>query len=72
MVVTAIVISFITAISIATVRAVLTPVRRILRATAQVAKGDMQVRVPRGGIRELDTLAGAFNGMAGKLAKPNA
>jgi diguanylate cyclase (GGDEF)-like protein len=66
--VTAIVILFITAISIATVRSVLAPVRRILRATAQLAGGDMQVRVSRGGIRELDTLANAFNEMAERLA----
>jgi diguanylate cyclase (GGDEF)-like protein len=72
MTVTALVIMFITAISIATVRAVLTPVRRILRATARVAKGDMQARVPRGGIRELDTLAGAFNEMAARLAEAQA
>ena len=72
MAVTMIVILFITAISIATIRAVLTPVRRILRATERISKGDMQVRVPRGGIRELDTLAGAFNDMAARLAAARA
>jgi diguanylate cyclase (GGDEF)-like protein len=66
--VTTIVILFITAISIATVRSVLAPVHRILRATAQLASGDMRVEVSRGGIRELDTLASAFNEMAAKLA----
>ena len=72
MAVTTIVILFITAISIASVRAVLIPVRRILRATERLSKGDMQVRVPRGGIRELNTLAGAFNEMAARLAQAQA
>jgi diguanylate cyclase (GGDEF)-like protein len=71
-VVTTIVILFITAISIATVRSVLTPVHRILRATAQLASGDMRVEVSRGGIRELDTLASAFNEMAAKLSAAQA
>ena len=66
--VTTIVILFITVISIATVRSVLTPVRRILRATTRLASGDMRVQVSRGGIKELDRLAGAFNDMAARLA----
>ena len=70
--VTTIVILFITGISIVTVRSVLTPVRRILRATAQLAGGDMRVQVSRGGIRELDTLAHAFNEMAARLAEAQA
>ncbi len=65
---TAIVILFITGISIATVRSVLAPVRRILKATSQLAGGDMRVQITRGGIRELDTLAHAFNEMAARLA----
>jgi diguanylate cyclase (GGDEF)-like protein len=70
--VTTLVILFITAISILTVRSVLTPVRRILRATARLANGDMRVRVARGGIRELDKLASAFNEMAASLATAQA
>jgi diguanylate cyclase (GGDEF)-like protein len=70
--VTIIVILFITAISFLTVRSVLTPVRRILRATAQLANGNMRVRVARGGIRELDNLANAFNEMAARLAAAHA
>ncbi|HEY4970350.1 MAG TPA: EAL domain-containing protein, partial [Steroidobacteraceae bacterium] len=70
--VTTLVILFITAISILTVRSVLTPVRRILRATARLANGDMRVRVARGGIRELDKLASAFNEMATSLAAAQA
>jgi diguanylate cyclase (GGDEF)-like protein len=71
-IVTALVILFTTVISVATVRSVLTPVRRILRATAQLANGDMQVRVARGGMRELDKLASAFNEMAAALAAAQA
>ncbi len=70
--VTTLVILFTTAISILTVRSVLTPVRRILRATARLANGDMRVRVARGGIRELDKLASAFNEMAASLAAAQA
>jgi diguanylate cyclase (GGDEF)-like protein len=70
--VTTLVILFITAISILTVRSVLIPVRRILRATARLANGDMRVRVARGGIRELDKLASAFNEMAASLAAAQA
>ena len=65
---TIVVILFITAISVLTVRSVLAPVRRILKATAEVARGNMRIEVTRGGIRELDTLAGAFNEMAERLA----
>ena len=70
--VTAAVILFTTAISIATVRSVMAPVHRILKATTRLARGDMGVQVSRGGIRELDTLAGAFNEMAARLAAAQA
>jgi diguanylate cyclase (GGDEF)-like protein len=70
--VTTLLILFITAISILTVRSVLTPVRRILSATARLANGDMRARVGRGGIRELDKLASAFNEMAASLATAQA
>src|ERR1700722_11690104 len=64
--VTTLVILFITAISILTVRSVLTPVRRILRATARVANGDMRVRVAPGGVREQGKMAGGFNAKAAR------
>lgn len=70
--VTAVVIAFIAVISIATVRSVLAPVRRMLQATAQMTRGELRVSVVRGGIRELDTLAGAFNEMAAHLAAAQA
>jgi diguanylate cyclase (GGDEF)-like protein len=63
---------FIALISIMTVRSVMTPVRGMLKATGQIADGDMEARVPRGGLRELDTLAVAFNAMAVKLADAQA
>ena len=66
--VTVIMILFITAISVLTVLSVLNPVRRIVKATMQLSRGEMQAQVPRGGIRELDKLAGAFNEMAARLA----
>ncbi|HXN10453.1 MAG TPA: EAL domain-containing protein [Steroidobacteraceae bacterium] len=55
-------------ICVLTIRSIVLPVRRMLRATARVASGDMDARVPRGGIKELDTLAIAFNHMAEQVA----
>jgi diguanylate cyclase (GGDEF)-like protein len=57
-----------TGVCILTVRSVLVPVRRFLDATTQLALGNHRVHVPPGGIRELDTLANAFNEMAWQLA----
>ncbi len=56
------------AIGAAIVMSVLAPVGRMLKATVKIANGDMGVRVPRGGIKELDTLAVAFNQMADQLS----
>ena len=56
------------AISIFTVRSVVIPVRRILKAFGRLAVGDASVRVSRGGLKELDILAGAFNDMSSRLA----
>jgi diguanylate cyclase (GGDEF)-like protein len=55
-------------ISLATVLSIVRPVRRLLDATATLAKGDSAIRVARGGIKELDTLAVAFNVMADQIA----
>ena len=56
-------------VCILTVRSVIVPVRRFLDATTKLARGDDRVRVRSGGsIRELDTLASAFNEMAQQLA----
>jgi len=66
--VTAVVLLLVTAISVLTVRSIVRPVRRILEGSSALAAGNARVRVARGGIRELDTLADAFNDMASKLA----
>jgi diguanylate cyclase (GGDEF)-like protein len=59
-------------ISLGTVLSIVRPVRRLLNASAQLAKGDSAIRVARGGIKELDTLAVAFNAMADQLASAQA
>jgi diguanylate cyclase (GGDEF)-like protein len=51
-----------------TVMSIVGPVRRLLKATARLANGETNVRVQRGGIKELDTLAIAFNQMADELS----
>jgi len=56
------------AIVVGTVLSVVRPVRRLRDATARLAKGDTAVRVLRGGIKELDTLAVSFNVMADELS----
>ena len=59
-------------ISIRTVMSVVGPVRRIRAATLKMAGGETGARVNRGGIRELDDLAIAFNQMAEQLADAKA
>ena len=70
--VTVIVLLLVTVISILTVRSVVRPVRMILRGTNTLGAGNHQVQIPRGGIRELDTLAEAFNDMAARIASAQA
>jgi diguanylate cyclase (GGDEF)-like protein len=65
--ITAGVLALLSAISFWTVRSILIPVDRILDATRKLAGGDVAVRVPRGGMKELDSLARAFNRMASQL-----
>jgi diguanylate cyclase (GGDEF)-like protein len=67
--ITAAVLCVLLTISVLTVRSILVPVSRMLRATDKLASGDLDVQVPRGGIKELDTLAVAFNRMAAQLAE---
>jgi diguanylate cyclase (GGDEF)-like protein len=55
-------------IALGTVLSVIGPVRRLRDATQRLAAGETAVRVQRGGVRELDTLAVAFNTMAEELA----
>ena len=66
-IVTAIVMFVICLISVFTVRSIVLPVRRLVKAAGQLAKGKPNVAVSRGGIRELDQLTGAFNEMASQL-----
>lgn len=54
-------------ISIGTVRSIVVPIRRLLRATSQLGKHGPHEPVPRGGIKELDTLAQSFNQMAEEI-----
>ncbi|HEY5761449.1 MAG TPA: EAL domain-containing protein [Steroidobacter sp.] len=56
-------------ISIATIRSVVLPVRRLIDASEKIAAGEPNARVPRGGIKELDSLAVAFNNMAERLTQ---
>jgi diguanylate cyclase (GGDEF)-like protein len=57
-----------TYILVGTVVSILRPVRSLLRATGQIARGETNARVPRGGIKELDAVATAFNVMADELS----
>jgi diguanylate cyclase (GGDEF)-like protein len=63
------VLGLILAISILTARSVTSPVRHLIQATHRLGSGDDVARVKRGGMRELDQLAGAFNAMADQLAE---
>ncbi|HEY6644044.1 putative bifunctional diguanylate cyclase/phosphodiesterase [Povalibacter sp.] len=56
-------------VSLLTVSGVTAPVRHLTKATRRLAAGARHARVPRGGVRELDTLAGAFNQMAEKIER---
>jgi diguanylate cyclase (GGDEF)-like protein len=66
--VSGIVLAVLAYICIATIVSVVRPVRRLLAATGRLAKGEEVPAVARGGIRELDTLSLAFNGMAEQLS----
>jgi diguanylate cyclase (GGDEF)-like protein len=54
-------------ISLRTVRSIVVPIRRLLHATNQLGKHGTHEPVPRGGLKELDTLALSFNEMAAEL-----
>jgi len=62
----AVIISVFT-ISLLTVFSIVRPVRRLVDAAARLAAGDTRVTVARGGMKELDQLAGSFNQMAQHL-----
>ena len=44
------------------------PVRRLIKATRQLATGNRMARAPRGGLAELDVLAESFNAMADQIS----
>lgn len=71
-VISAAVLVLLLVISVATVRSIVGPIRKFMLTTARLANGDADARVGRGGIKELDTLALAFNQMADKLAAAQA
>jgi len=62
-------LGLILAISLLTAVSVTRPVRRLIQAINRLGSGDEATRVRRGGTRELDQLAGAFNAMADQLAE---
>ena len=59
-------------VSIWTVMSIVGPVRRIRSATRRLAAGEIDVKVQRGGIQELDDLAVSFNQMAERLSQAQA
>ena len=56
-------------VSIGMAMRIILPVRKLLRATHRLASGELATRVERGGIKELDSLAVAFNLMAERVAQ---
>ena len=66
--VSAVVLILLLYVCFATIFSIVRPVRRLVAATARLAKGENARVVASGGIRELETLAVAFNAMAEQLA----
>jgi diguanylate cyclase (GGDEF)-like protein len=62
------VLALLLAVSAAMVIRVVGPVRRLMLASRRIAEGDTDIRVSRGGIKEMDSLAVSFNQMAERLA----
>jgi diguanylate cyclase (GGDEF)-like protein len=70
--VSAVVLVVLAYICVITILSVVRPVRRLLEATTRISKGQIATHVAPGGIRELDRLSHAFNGMADQLAAAQA
>jgi diguanylate cyclase (GGDEF)-like protein len=66
--ISAAVLAFLAYIAAGTAMSIIRPVRRLVHAAAQLAQGDTDVRMRRGGIKELDTVAVAFNRMAEEIS----
>jgi diguanylate cyclase (GGDEF)-like protein len=62
------VLALLLAVSATMVTRIVGPVRRMMLASRRIADGDTDIRVARGGIKELDSLAVSFNQMAERLA----
>jgi diguanylate cyclase (GGDEF)-like protein len=61
------ILGLVVAIALVILFGITAPIRRLLLGTRRLARGALEVRVPRGGLRELDELAMAFNDMAEAL-----
>ena len=59
-------------ISAYTVRSILLPVSRLIRSAHDIAQGKLTADIARGGIKELDALADAFNQMAKQVGAAKA
>jgi diguanylate cyclase (GGDEF)-like protein len=70
--ISAAVLALLAYIAIGTAMSIIRPVRRLVRAAAQLAQGDTAVRMRRGGLKELDTVAVAFNRMAEEISASRA
>jgi diguanylate cyclase (GGDEF)-like protein len=68
----AVVLALLLYICFVTIFSIVRPVRRLVTASARLARGENARVVASGGIRELDTLGVAFNSMAGQLAAARA
>jgi diguanylate cyclase (GGDEF)-like protein len=64
----ALLVALLTYVAVGTALSIIRPVRRLVQATASLARGDSAVRMPRGGLKELDTVAVAFNQMAEEIS----
>ncbi|HEV7431687.1 MAG TPA: EAL domain-containing protein [Steroidobacteraceae bacterium] len=61
------ILGLLAAMAVVILLGVAAPIRRLLESTRRLARGALDARVPRGGVRELDELAIAFNDMAEAL-----
>jgi diguanylate cyclase (GGDEF)-like protein len=61
------VVTLVFIVSLLTALSIVRPVRRLVVAAAKLAAGQTHIRVERGGMKELDQLAGSFNQMAQDL-----
>ncbi len=61
------ILGLVCAIALVILFGIAAPIRRLLVGTRRLARGALEARVPRGGLRELDELSSAFNDMAEAL-----